>query len=239
MALVKLGGLAQDVRGSMNGTTFSRNRGGAYVRQKVSPVQPVSEYSSRARGFFSTLSQRWATGLTDPQRQAWGTFASTHTYVNVFGDAITLSGIAMYQAVNRAILQIGKPYLDDPPTDFSAPAVNSCVPVPLETANVLDTLAQTTTLTEALGASQTLYVFATAPLPPGRQPQKNEFKLINPFAYALVGLTTSFYADYIARLSNPGVSVGQKIWFRVAVLDWSTGAVGVGLTAFGAVAATV
>lgn len=238
MAIIKLGGLAQDVRGSLNGTTFSRNKGGAYVRSKVSPVQPVSEFSSKARAIFAALSQRWATALTSAQRSAWVAFASTHTFVNVFGDAITLSGLNMYQSVNRAIMQVGKPLIDDPPSVFSAPAVMTCVPLPLSTAGVIATLAQTTVVSDALGAEQSLYVFATVPLPLGRTPQKNDFRLINPFTFSSIGLTTSFAVAYNSRFDTPGVIVGQTIWFRVAVLDWSTGAIGVGLTVPATIAET-
>src|SRR5438094_3122359 len=100
MARVKLGGLAQDVRGTLNGNVFSRNRGGAYVRTKVSPVQPVSAFSSLARSIFAALSQAWSTDLSDVERAAWEAFAAVHPFVIVFGDAIVLSGIAFYQSVN-------------------------------------------------------------------------------------------------------------------------------------------
>ncbi len=235
MALIKLGGLAQDVRGSLNGTTFSRNKGGAYVRQKVSPVQPVSQFSSRARAIFSALSQRWSTALTASQRAAWIAFASTHTFVNVFGDAITLSGLNFYQSINRALLQVGKPYIDAPPSTFASPAVLTCVPLPISGAGVLATLAQTTVGSAALPANGTLYVFATPPLSPSVTPQKSDFRLINPATYSAITLTTSFLADYVARFNNPGVVVGQMIWFRVAMLSWDTGAIGVGLTVGAAV----
>lgn len=230
MALIKFGAAVQDARGSMNGTTFSRNKGGAYMKQKVSPVQPVSQYSSLARAIFSTLSQRWATTLTGSQRAAWIAFASTHTYVNVFGDAITLSGIAFYQAINRAVLQVGKTFIDAPPTTYVAPAVLTCVPLPIAAAGVLATLAQTTVATAAMPASGTLYVFATPPLSASVTPQKSDFRLINPATYGAITLTTSFLATYNARFNTPGVVVGQNIAFRVAILDWSTGAIGVGLT---------
>jgi hypothetical protein len=230
MALIKLGGLAQDVRGSLNGTTFSRNRGGAYVRQKVSPVQPVSEFSSRARAIFADIAQRWGTVLTQSQRQAWGAFAAVHTFVNVFGDSITLSGISMYQSVNRAVAQVGKPYLDDPPGTFNSPAVITSVIAGTVTAGVLSALTNATTIADALPTDGTLYVFATPPLPPGVTPQKSDFRLINSLTYSAITLTTALLTAYNDRFNTPGVAVEQLIWFRVAVLDWSTGAIGVGVT---------
>jgi hypothetical protein len=230
MALIKLGGLAQDVRGSLNGTTFSRNRGGAYVRTKTSPVQPVSEFSSRARAIFGDISQRWAVTLTQSQRGAWIAFASTHTFVNVFGDSITLSGIAMYQAINRMLGQIGKPYLDDPPVEFSVPSVVSATIAGTVDTGVLGTLTNTTVLSGASPTNFTLYVFATPPLPPGVTPQHSDFRLINAFTYSQLGLTTALLAAYNARFDTPGLTAAQLIWFRVACFNWDEGCLGVGVT---------
>lgn len=230
MALIKLGGLAQDVRGSQNGLTFSRNKGGAYVRQKVSPVQPVSEFSSRARAIFAALAQRWATDLTQSQRQAWIAFASTHTFVNVFGDAITLSGIAMYQSVNRALGQVGKPYIDDPPETFSVPAITDSAIAGTVDGGVLTALTQTSHASDTPPTDYTVYVFATPPLPPGVTPQKSDFRLINAVPYSQITLTTALLSAYNNRFDTPGLTSAQLIWFRLAVLDWSTGAIGVGVT---------
>jgi hypothetical protein len=230
MALIKMGALAQDVRGSLNGTTFSRNKGGAYVRTKVSPVQPVSSFSSLARALFGTLSQRWGGTLTQSQRQAWIGFAATHTFVNVFGDAITLSGLAMYQSVNRALGQIGKPFLDDPPVTFMSPAVMSSAIAGTVTAGVLSALTQATVLTDAPPTNYQMYIFATPPLPAGVTPQKSDFRLIDPNPYAHITITTALLAYYNARFSTPGLTVDSVIWFRLAVLDWDTGALGVGVT---------
>ncbi len=230
MALTKLGGLAQDVRGSLAGTVFSRNRGGSYVRQKVSPVQPVSQFSSAARALFGALAQRWSTALTESQRQAWITFATTHTFVNVFGDAITVSGMNMYQSVNRALGQIGKPFLDDPPVTFAAPAVLSSAIAGTVTAGVLSALTQATVISDTPPTDYTMYIFATPPLPAGVTPQKSQFRLINPTPYVHLTITTALLSAYNARFSTPGLTVDSIIWFKLAVLDWDTGALGVGVT---------
>lgn len=230
MALTKLGGLAQDVRGSLAGTTFSRNKGGSYVRQKVSPVQPVSMFSSLARALFGSLSQRWGAVLTQSQRQAWTTFATTHTYVNVFGDAITLSGIAIYKAVNQALGLIGKPFVDDPPGVFFSPAVVSSAIAGTVTAGVLSALTQVTVLSDSAPTNFQMYIFATPPLPAGVTPQKSDFRLIVPATYSHIGLTTALLGAYNDRFNTPGVAVEQLIWFKLAVLDWDTGALGVGVT---------
>ncbi len=229
MALIKLGGLAQDVRGSLNGTTFSRNKGGAYVRSKVSPVQPVSAYSSAARAIFAALSQRWSTVLTSSQRQAWVNFAATHTFVNVFGDAITLNGIAMFMSVNRAVGQVGGAYIDDPPVTFTVPSVVSSAIAGTITAGVLSALTNATVLSDTLPTGATLYIFATPPLPAGRTPQHSDFRLINPPDNVAIDITDPLLVPYNDRFNTPGLTVDSVVWFRVAVLDPATGAIGVGV----------
>ncbi len=136
----------------------------------------------------------------------------------------------MYQSVNRAILQVGKTRIDTPPATFAVPAVLTCVPLPIAAAGVLTTCAQTTTASAAMPANGTLYVFATAPMGAGVRPQNSDFRLINAAVFSAITLTTSFLTAYNARFGTPGVVVGQNIHFRVAILDWSTGAIGVGVT---------
>ena len=177
MALVKMGALAQDVRGSLNGSTFSRNRGGAYVRSKVSPVQPVSPYSSNVRAVFKAGSQTWATGLTQTQRAGWIAFAATHPFVNVFGDAITLSGIAMYQAVNQRLVLAGEAAILDAPSSFVVADLGAITTVHTVAAGIFSSLMLTPS--RALLYAEGLYVFLTPGLPPGVKIQKTDYRLIN------------------------------------------------------------
>lgn len=230
MALIKLGGLAQDVRGSLNGTTFSRNRGGAYVRSKVSPVQPVSPFSSAARAIFASLSQRWASALTALQRSGWVTFAATHTFVNVFGDAITLSGIAMYQSVNRAVKQVGDAYIDDAPTWLGVPAVLSLTPIVTETADEIDSLVLGVLLADTQPANTGIYVWGTPPIPAGRTPQRNDFRLMNQPMGMIIDPSDDLFQLYLDRFPLMSVPAGSIVYFRVALANGLTGEIGVGIT---------
>lgn len=230
MALVKYGGLAQDVRGSQNGLTYSRNKGGAYVRQKVSPVQPVSSFASLSRAIFAALAQRWAVTLTQSQREAWIAFAATHTFVNVFGDAITLSGIAMYMSVNRAVGQVGGAYIDDPPDTFAVPSVVSSTIVVALSGGVVSAMTQNTVVSEALTGDQGVYIFATPPLPPGVRPQRSDFRLINSPDSGLAAINSDLAAMYNERFVTPSLTPTRAIWFRLVILDPVTGCVGVGVT---------
>jgi hypothetical protein len=162
MAKIKLGGLAQDARGSLNGTTFSRNRSGAYARAKASPVQPRTVRQLAQRAIFSAVSQEWR-NLADAERASWEAWATTHPVTDVFGDAQILSGNAAYLLVNANRQTLGLPSSDTPPPDptnlppaaVSATAVASTgvVTVTLATAAVVTDLYQFwTTQGRSLGA---------------------------------------------------------------------------------------
>jgi len=225
MANIKLGGLAQDVRGSLNGTVFSRNRGGAYVRTKVSPVQPVSEFSARARAAFSAIAVAWSGTLDAGERVLWEAYAAAHPYVNVFGDAITLSGIAMFQAINRMELQLGHALISDPtaivPTSPITPGASAVV---TETDSAIDEI--TAIVAGNLAVGENLYIFATLPLAPALTPQKTDYRLLNIDSGQQPVILTDLVALYNARFNTPYAPVGHKISFSVRVVDPDTGSQG-------------
>jgi len=223
MALVKLGGLAQDVRGSLNGSVFSRNRGGAYVRSKVSPVQPYSEWSSKSREMFKATAQRWSHDLDDGQRQAWNDFAAVHPFLNVFGDSIILSGIAMFESVNRRVLEVGEPYIDDIPDTFVVEGLGLVELAAAAAGGVLTNYA--VTCSRVLVYTEGLYVFGTKPLLGARKVQKNELRLQNNQDTGLWASAADASADVMARFPDTSWVTGQRISALVAALNPATGAI--------------
>jgi hypothetical protein len=224
-----MGALAQDVRGSLNGTVFSRNLGGAYVRSKVSPVQPVSGWSSAARQGFKAVSQRWANVLLDAQRSAWSAFAAVHPFVNVFGDSLTLSGVAMYQAVNQRVRLCGGGWIDDAPLTFVVGDLGTVTIVATATGGTYATCS--VVAENALPYGGGLYVEMTVQIPPGRVVQKNDYRLVNQANRVVFASGVDFAADANLRFPLSGVAAGNLIGFRVAAIDLSTGAIGPGVSA--------
>lgn len=222
MAKIKLGALAQDVRGSLNGTTFSRNRGGSYVRTKVSPVQPVTEFNTFSRALFGAISQRWSTVLTDAQRAGWVSFAAVHPFINVFGDAIILSGVAFYQAVNRRLGEMGEDYIDDAPSDFSVEDPGEVTITAESTADAPSSFIVAPGRT--LETNEQLYVFSTPPILGARTPQKNDYRLLNqPNGTAWVAASDNFQY-VIDRFVDTSWPVGAISSVRVAIVNIVTGA---------------
>lgn len=112
MALIKLGALAQDVRGSIAGTTFSKSRAGSTTRQKVSPVQPGTIRQLLARSIATVVSQGFR-ALTGAEQAAWGTWSNAHTVPNRFGDPMKLAPNAAFMRINADLLNVAE-VIDDP-----------------------------------------------------------------------------------------------------------------------------
>lgn len=223
MALVKMGALAQDVRGSLNGSTFSRNRGGAYIRSKVSPVQPVSAYSKAVRTSFKANSQAWATTLTPTQRAAWTAFAAVHPWINVFGDSITLSGIAMYQALNQRLQLVGAVPLSSPPSSFVVADLGSVAVAATIAAGLYTALSLVPG--RVLAYNEGLYVMWTPGLPVGRKIQNTDFRLTN---NAISGLFTSgedIHTYVNTRFTGAPWTAGKQWGALIAALNTQTGAI--------------
>ena len=70
MAKIKFGMMMTDARGKLGGQVFSKNRSGAYVRTKVTPVNPRTAAQPLSRSILGTLSASWS-GLTEVQRRSW------------------------------------------------------------------------------------------------------------------------------------------------------------------------
>lgn len=222
MALIKLGGLAQDVRGTLNGNVFSRNRGGAYIRTKVSPVQPVSSFASAARAMFAALSQSWSTNLTDVERAAWEAFAAVHPFVNVFGDSIILNGISFYQSVNRRLLQMGLEELTTPPATFDVPDIIS-VTVSMQ-ADDVGNISMPIEIGRALDPDEVIYVFATPPILGARAVQKNMYRLINSTTTGGFITPTDIGLYYADRFADVTVLNGSRVGVYVQAVNTVTGA---------------
>jgi hypothetical protein len=226
MALVKLGGLAQDVRGSLNGNVFSRNRGGAYVRTKVSPVQPQTSFQQAVRAIFKAVAQMWATTLDAGQRAAWDAWAAVHPFVNVFGDSIILSGVAAFEAVNARLGQVGEDYIEDPPETWSVEDLGSVAVTGKVTDGVLEMKASPTRVLED---SEKLFIYGTAPLTGGRSAQRRDFKLVN--LVDLEGYTSAadFGPDMQERLPGIPFAADDVVVVQVAAINVDTGAISVGV----------
>jgi hypothetical protein len=119
MALILLGGGVASASGSLGGTTFSRNRGGPYMRTRAIPVNPATSYQQAARQYVADLTSKWLSVLTAVQRAAWDTYAANVELPGPLGNPRNVGGIAMYVRSNVPRLVAGMPRVDAAPTVFN------------------------------------------------------------------------------------------------------------------------
>ncbi len=108
--------------GVIGGTVASHNRGGQYLRARVTPVNPNTPLQQAVRTIFANLAAAWQ-GLTDLQRAAWDDYGANVPVVNRIGETINLTGFNHYLRSNVPREQVGLARVDDGPTTFSLPAL--------------------------------------------------------------------------------------------------------------------
>lgn len=127
MALVKYGAGVMDMSGSLEGTTFSRNRFGSYARAKAMPVNPNTARQNTVRGLMADLTQQWTSVLTPVQRENWNNYAAAITVKNRLGDDVYLTGLNHYVRSNVARMQAGLARVDDGPAILTLPGEDTTI----------------------------------------------------------------------------------------------------------------
>lgn len=111
MALLKLGSLVSEARGSIGGVVYARNRYGAYARARTKPVDPNTPLQNTYRSNMSQALAAWR-ALTQAQRALWNAYAAVHTFKNRLGEAFTPSGLNLWTRSFLLVTLIGL----EPPT---------------------------------------------------------------------------------------------------------------------------
>jgi hypothetical protein len=212
--------LAQDIRGSQGGLTFSRNRGGAYVRARVAPINPNTNAQRAQRTIFGQNAKAWSGSLSDDQRGAWTAFASVNPVTNVFGESIITSGLAMYTRLNSVLQTIGQAGIDDPPSSLVVPEIAAPLSFSVDTGTLEISI---TTSAQVVSATTVYYVYATQSLPVGKKPGKSAFRFIGAYAPVAAATSINVQADYFAKFGTP--VVGQKVTALVNFANKTSGAI--------------
>lgn len=212
---MKFGALVVDGRGKIGGHVASKNRAGAYLRTKVSPVNPQTSYQLGVRNRFTTYSQGWS-GLTQAQRDAWNAAVSDFAKTNIFGDVVNPTGFNLYQRLNNNLVTCGQAAITTPPLPA---AVGEVVAESITVSAGGSTIALA--MAGAVPAGTYVKVFATAPQSPGKSFVKSEYRLIailDPAEATPYALGT----EYIAKFGSVGVA-GQKDFVKLVAVNGTTG----------------
>lgn len=209
------GSIVVDGRGKLGGHVFSKNRGGAYVRTKVTPVNPQTSAQVLVRARLAQLSQDWRT-ITQDQRNAWNAAVADYQRTDIFGALRSPSGQQLYVRVNSNILIAGGVQIAVPPPVTSSPDFVTFTPSADESTPAFDiTFAPT-----PVPANTSYIVECTPPVSPGRNFVKNLYRIVQVFPAADVS-PTAIITAYQAKFGL--IAVDDKIGVRVTAIDKTTG----------------
>jgi hypothetical protein len=205
--------------GKLGGHVASKNRGGTYMRTRVTPSNPQSEDQTKARNRLSSISTLWKT-LTAAQVLAWNQAVEFWKGTNIFGNSITPSGFNLFQRLNNNLVQIAESEITTPPTPEEVPVIITGVLAAVHAGAVTVTFTVDPVVTDS-----TVIVSATPTIPASQSFVKNKFCQIGimpaPVTH-VVTLTTL----YNARFGVVGAA-GNKLFVQMIQIVKATGQSGI------------
>jgi hypothetical protein len=205
-----------EIRGSVNGVTYARNRYGLYARSKASPVQPRTPAQSERRAQLTVLSQRWRT-LSESNRAEWRALADELTRSDALGLTYRLSGLQAYLQVNLWRALLGLAAQDNAPPQLAAPN-----PVTISTVNYDATNESLDILFTPSPYAGALAVWATAPFSRG-------INFVAPSRYRVIVVLKP--TTFGGNIGSPlGISDEYTIKFGIAIPELVGKRIAVALT---------
>lgn len=202
---IKWGALVVDGRGKLGGHVAAQNKGGSYLRTKVTPSNPQTIFQSTVRAIFGFISQVWS-GLTAGQIVAWNEAVDSWKTTNIFGDLKQPSGKNLHQRLNLELLTSGQAEITDPPAKLEM------VQGVIDGATISIGTSEITIGNAYVGADAVTKVFSSGPVSNGTTFVKNLMRQTG-FGNNPVTFDASAYSDYVAKFGAP--VVGQKIYVGV------------------------
>jgi hypothetical protein len=219
MAKIVTSAIVADIRKKIGGNVFSKVRSGAIVRRKVSPIQPRTNTQRNVRANFAAISKRWGSAAVgDTNRAGWNALAQNYPQKDKFGASHTLTGLQMYQKLNRNLQTISHGYLDIPPATLAAPNPGAITIVATSPATL------TANPDNAIVGTEVAAVSAAAQQSAGRTFVGNRYRLLTTFVFAS---TTPWDIASVYTAKFGSLISGKKVSVLVKYIDPTTGAAGI------------
>jgi hypothetical protein len=206
---IKFGSFIVAGSGKIGGHVASKNRGGSYLRTKVTPNNPQTVAQMSVRGIFASISSLWS-GLTQGQRDSFDGFVAAYSTTDIFGDIRNPSGKNLFQRLNQNLENTGQSQ------------ITTCVaPSEVPFANLTSVEGDTTdnemfvnTTGDTTGSE--LLVFATPSLSQGTKFVKNKLRVVGHYA-GDNAQSIDIWGDYLAKYGEP--VAGANIYVGVRVIN--------------------
>ena len=205
---IKWGALVVDGRGKLGGHVAAQNRGGSYLRTKVTPSNPQTTFQTSVRNLFGSISSGWS-GLGLSVIKAWNAAVDDWKSTNIFGDLKQPSGKALYQRLNQQAQIAGYSPITSPPAKVTLPDSNVTAIDFGITATAIDPTGIYS------GTGFTVLTFSSGPVTDGTSFVKNQMRLIGNSGAAAYS-DTDAYTQYVAKYGTP--VAGQKVFMGYKVV---------------------
>lgn len=209
MAKIKFGAMMVDASGKLGGQVFSKNRGGAYIRTKSTPLNPQTTAQMAIRGIFASISSAWS-GLTEARRQSFNNLVSSYARTDIFGDLRNPSGKNLFQRLNQNLEISGQAQIAECVQPSEVPFAN-LTSVTLDSENETIDLATTGNTTGVK-----VVVWATPPLSAGTSFVKNKLRQVAVFD-GTAGFGVNIDAEYVTKFG--AYQNTDNIYFAVRVIN--------------------
>jgi hypothetical protein len=215
MALIQGTTAVSLIVGSAGPNTYSRNRGGNYLKPRKTVTNPRSTYQQNVRGMLGSLSAAWRS-LDDATRNAWNAITSEFPYTDKIGNVKYYSGFNLFCKFNQNLLLIGSSINNTPyhPTDNGT--ITEFYVISLLRGNI--TLHATCTG----GYSNSTILFYAS------NGQSAGVGVISPSTYKYYDnedttppIEPNNYTQYSARGLN--YTTGQKVFFKCKLVNTTNG----------------
>lgn len=157
-----------DIRGSIGGKVYSRNRYGPYIKNRVKPVNPNTARQQAARLNFSDIAEHWSSTLTAAERTAWNLYGASVPVVNRLGQQIYLSGFNHFIRSNTPIKQVAGIVVEAGPTIFTLPESDGSFVPTISEATQLISVAFDANKAWVDEDEAYMYIHMSQPRSPGR-----------------------------------------------------------------------
>ena len=205
---IKWGALVVDGSGKLGGHVASKNKGGNYLRTKVTPANPQTAEQSNVRSIFATISSGWSS-LTESNRLSFADKVGEYSQTNIFGDLKSPTAKALYQRLNQNLLLVGRPKLSVCPSPTAIPTATFDAVVYVDGSSLS---------AEFLGSCTGSYVVisATPPMSAGTSFVKNKLRVVST-VQGDVDFGVNIMSDYVAKFGV--IPVNSNIVFAVKFIN--------------------
>jgi len=200
--------------GSLQGSVYSRNRFGQYVRSRATPVNPSTSAQGLVRARLAANAALWRT-ITAAQRAGWADLGLSMARTDSLGQTYTLNGFQAFCSVNNNNIAAGNAGVSDAPALVTPPALLTSV-ITLTAASF--SVAYTVT---PLGAGARLFSFVSPQRSAGRA-FEGDFRLLAVSAAAAAS-PANLLAAYTAKFGVPVITNRIFMSFQVYTAGFLSG----------------